>query len=158
MTPEPLADSVAVAWSAVCRAVAVSGRAPLSARHALHAAVLMDQVSDIGCDHRGSMAVAALTTAGDLAAFRAALRVCAPSLGPIMDLTACGPVGPWLEVVATEVAAEEFAGLPVADLMISLYNDGKVARLMLVQRDGVKLPMQPLLQAAMEWWGGVLRL
>lgn len=150
------AGTIAPAWTAALVAVQVSGHAPLSARHALHAAVLIDQLSDIAFPVRGAFPVPALVTAGDLSAFRAGLRDCERSLGDIMDLTACGANAPRLEVRATAVAPEEFSALPVADLMVSLYNDGTVPRLMLVQLDGGKQQMQHLLQAATHWWSMIL--
>ena len=149
-------EAVAQTWAAVVDAVAVSRRAPLSARHALHAAVLIDQLSDKAFARRPALPLPALATAGDFLAFRAGLRASDPSLGPIMDLTACGADGTHLEILPTQVAPDAFSGLPVADLMVSLYNAGEVPRLMLVQRDGGIVPMQHLLQEATRWWGTIL--
>lgn len=148
--------AVAQHWAAVRCALGVSRQAPLSARHALHAAVLIDRLSDITFTRRLELPLPPLATAGDFSIFRAGLRVCEPSLGPIMDLTACSADGPRFEVVATKVASDGYSGLPVADLMVSLYNDGRIPRLMLVQRDGTMLPIQNLMLAATHWWGKIL--
>lgn len=147
---------VAKQWSAVLESFRVSQTAPMSARHALHAAVLIDQLSDLAFARRASLPFQALAAAGDFPAFRAALRLCEPALGPIMDLTRCVAEGPHLCLVATEVAPEGFESLPVADLMVSLYNDGTVPRLMLAEPGGTMLPMQDLLKAAIAWWGSSL--
>lgn len=149
-------DALAHGWLALLQAVGVSQRAPLSARHAVHAAVLIDQVSDAAFVRRAELSVAPLATAGDILTYRAALRACSPALGPLMDLTACGAEGPRLHLVAEKVAPEGFVSLPVADLMVSLYNAGTVPRLMLVQTGGETLPMQDLLHEASTWWRSTL--
>ncbi len=141
-----------LAWAAALAAVRVSRRAPLSARHALHAAVLLDQMTDLAYAGRADLPWPALATAGDFLAFRAGLRGLDPSLGALMDLCAGGADGPRLTVVATVVAPDAFSSLPVGDLMVSLYNNGTVPRLMLVQQGGEMLAMQDLLQSASLWW------
>lgn len=131
--------------------LAASQRAPLSARAALYAAVQIDQMCDAAFAGRGVLQ-SPLATAADILAFRAALREAAPMLGPLMDLAECGPMGPHLQVVAVPVPPDGFGRLPVADLMVSLYNAGTVPRLMLVMADGAQHDMQDLLQRATAWW------
>lgn len=150
--------SFANAWTAALHAVQVSGRAPLSARHALHAALLINQFSDIAFTLRGTLPLLDLATARDLPRFRANLRGHEPSLGLVMALSAAGADGPRLEVRVMDVAPEEFPSLSVADLMVSLYNNGTVPRLMLVQHDECEHQMQHLLQAASRWWSGNLSM
>ena len=149
-------DALRLGWLAVLRAVDVSRRAPLSARQALNAAVQIDQLSDRVFATRAALSVPPLARAADILTFRAALRACDPAFGPIMDLTACCPYGPSLQVTATEVAPEGFDRLGVADLMVSLYNAGTVPRLMMLQPGGTMLPMQNLLQHATARWGAIL--
>jgi hypothetical protein len=148
--------ALAADFLALRQAVGISRRAPLSARHALHAAVLIDQLSDVAYVRRAELSFPTLATAGDILSFRAALRACDPALGPLMDLTSCGADCPRLQVVAEEVALDCFTSLPVEDLMVSLYNAGTVPRLMLVQKDMRMLPMQVLLQDATNWWSSTL--
>ena len=149
-------DAMTAGWIAVMRAVETSRRAPLSARHALHAAVLIDQLSDLAFTGRTDLPLPLLATAGDILSFRAALRSSDPALGRLIDLTACGPDAPRLQVLAEAVAPDGFERLAVADLMVSLYNAGRVPRLMLVQPDETRLPMQDLLQQATSWWRATL--
>ena len=73
-----------------------------------------------------------------------------------MDLATCAPDSPRLMVVPSAVAPDAFASLCVADLMVSLYNNGTVPCLMLVPGHGAMQPMQPLLQAASDWWAVTL--
>jgi hypothetical protein len=149
--------SIELHWKALRDGVQASGLAPLSARQALHAAVLIDRMSEIVFRRRHALARPELAIASDVLAFRAALRICEKSLGEIMDLTDCTAHGPYLDVRSTSVADDEFAALPVADLMVSLYNDGEVPRLMLVHRQGDMMPMQHILQMASDWWATALK-
>lgn len=137
-------------------AVAASRKAPLSARHALHAAVALDQMADLAHAGRAGLRVHPLAEAGDVLAFRALLRAADPALGPLMDLVTCGPHSPRLQVVAAEVAPEGFARLAVEELMVSLYNAGQVPRLMLIEAGGRSWPMQDLLPRAAAWWAAAL--
>ncbi|MCW1931703.1 hypothetical protein [Pararhodobacter zhoushanensis] len=142
--------ALAAGWRAAVQAVADSRAAPLSARHALHAAVALDRLSDLAHARRAALP-SPLARAGDILSFRAALRAADPAFGPLMDLTACSANGPHLALIATQIPPEGFASLPVGDLMVSLYNAGTVPRLYLVT-PAESLPMQPLLQAALDWW------
>lgn len=148
--------ALALAWAAVCEAVRISNRAPLSARHAMQAVAQLDHLSDVAFARRFDLTEPVLATAQDILSFRAALCRCEPALGPLMDLMACGASGPRLQVVAMPVAPDAFAKLAVADLMVSLYNGGTVPRLMLVPGDGQMLPMESLLQSAALWWEATL--
>jgi hypothetical protein len=145
-------DALRLGWSAALQAIEVSHSAPLSARHALHAAVLLDQLSDLAFVRRTALLEPPLATCGDFLSFRTALRDCEPVLGLLMDLTACRMDGPSLLVTAAQVAPDGFANLSVGDLMVSLYNGGTVPRLMLMQSDGKIRPMQDVLQQATKWW------
>ena len=157
--PEPQGqDSLSTACRAVRDAVLVSRHAPLSARYALQAVASIDRLSDVAFVRRPDLSEPLLATAEDILSFRAALRICNPDLRPLMDLMACSATGPRLQVVALQVPPDGFAGLPVADLMVSLYNGGTVPRLMLVQPDGQMVPMQHLLQGALLWWETTLDL
>ena len=135
----------------LAQVLASSQRAPLSARAAMHAAVQIDQMSDVAFARRGLLSVP-LSGAGDILVFRAALRAASADLGLLMDLAECGPDGPRLQVIAVPVPPDGFDTLPVADLMVSLYNAGTVPRLMLVLTDGTQHPMQDLLKRAAQWW------
>ncbi|WP_127105246.1 hypothetical protein [Pararhodobacter zhoushanensis] len=146
--------ALAAGWQAAVQAVTDSRNAPLSARHALHAAVALDRLSDLAHARRSTLPPT-LGRAGDILTFRAALRAADPAFGPLMDLTACSANGPHLALIATEIPPEGFASLPVGDLMVSLYNAGTVPRLFLVTQ-AENLPMQPLLQAALDWWRTVV--
>lgn len=125
--------------SGVQAAVDAARAAPLSARAALYAAVMMDRLAD-------------RDGASDILAARAQVRARCPAMGPLMDLAAAAAGGPYLQVVATPVPEDGFASLPVADLMVSLYNAGTVPRLMLVQAEEPALDMQDVLQEAWAWW------
>ena len=151
-------DAITAGWVAVLRAVEASCRAPLSARHALRAAVVIDQLSDLVFTRRTDLLLPSLATAGDILSFRSALRRTEPALGPLLDLISCGPDAPRLQVLAETVAPDGFERLAVTDLMVSLYNAGRVPRLMLVQPDATRLPMQHLLQQAIAWWRAMLDL
>lgn len=148
--------SLATQWAGVVQAVAESCRAPLSARHTLRAAVQIDHLSDVVFPTRSALAAKHLATAADFPAFRKALRTIIPALGPIMDLTGCSVQSPRLELREVEVARGDFPGLPVADLMVSLYNKGRVPQLLLVQPDGEVVPMQDLLRDAVSGWSRTL--
>ena len=148
--------ALAAGWAQARAAVERSRNAPLSARHALHAAAALDQLSDLAHPFRTALLPAAVARAGDILSYRAALRAADPALGAVMDLTACRAEGPHLRLIAAEVPPEGFAQLPVGDLMVSLYNAGTVPRLFLVSADGQRLPVQPLLADATAWWHAVL--
>lgn len=145
-------DALVVGWSAVVQAVDVSHHAPLSARRALHATVLIDQLSDLVFARRSMLLEPLLATSGDFLTFRAGLRDREPALGLLMDMTACDVHGPSLQLVAAQVPPDDFGNLAVAELMVSLYNVGTVPKLMLVKSDGKMLPMQDLLLQAANWW------
>jgi hypothetical protein len=145
-------DALVAGWSAAVQAVDVSHRAPLSARHALHAAVLIDQLSDLAFARRAELLEPLLATSGDFLAFRTTLRARERALGLLMDMTGCRVEGPHLQLIAAQVAPDDFANLEIADLMVSLYNAGTVPRLMLVHPDGALLPMQDILHRATNWW------
>lgn len=149
-------EALVAGWSAAVQAIEVSRSAPLSARHALHAAVLIDQVSDLAFARRTLLLEPDLACAGDFLSFRAALRSRGAALGILMDVSACRVDGPSLQLVAAQVPPNGFTNLAVADLMVSLYNAGTVPRLMLVHSDGRMLPMQELLLQAAEWWRSAL--
>jgi hypothetical protein len=139
-------------WTAVLQAVDASRKAPLSARHALAAAVQIDQFSDHAFAARAALSEPNIALAADILAFRAALRAQSVAVGCLMDLSAAAAQGPYLEVIASALAPEAYAKLAVADLMVSLYNAGAVPQLMLVQSEGAALPILELLQAAIDWW------
>lgn len=145
-------ETLGAAWQACVQALDESRNAPLSARHAVHAAALIDRLSDLAFVRRAQILSPPLSTAGVILSFRATLRVCEPALGPLMDLLSCRANGPCLQIGLTEVAPEGFAKLPIADLMVSLYNAGTVSRLVLVESSGITLPMQDLLHTALDWW------
>ncbi len=147
---------VAAALTAAQQAVATAAAAPLSARHALHAAVLIDRITDPVFARRSLLALPDLATTRDIPAFRAALGICAPALDPILALAGGTAPHVRLEVLPEKVAPEAFGSLPVADLMVSLYNQGSVPRLMLVAQDRAGVPMQDLLHGAIRWWTGTL--
>lgn len=149
-------DALVSGWLAAEQAIEHSCRAPLSARHALHAAVLIDQMSDLAFARRTLLLDPGLASAGDFLSFRAALRAREPALGILMDMSDCRVDGPSLQLVAAQIPPDGFANLAVADLMVSLYNAGAVPRLMLVHSDGRMLPMQELLLQAAEWWRSTL--
>lgn len=113
-------------------------------------------MSDAGFARRDTLTDRRLATAGDILAFRAGLRQISPALGLIMDLTTCHPDAPRLQIVARPVPPDDFANLPVGDLMVSLYNSGTVPRLMLVQQDGTEHPMAEVSQAGAGWWAATL--
>ncbi|MBI1173272.1 hypothetical protein GC209_17935 [bacterium] len=142
---------------ALDEAVGLSQRAPLSARHALQAVAMIDRLSDQVYARRSGLPVPDLAHAQDILSFRAALRDGDPAVAALMDLMTCGAASPRLQVVAAQLGPDDFARLPVGDLMVSLYNSGTVPRLMLVQPDGTMLAFQDLLRAAAAWWEATLK-
>jgi hypothetical protein len=135
-------------------ALAEAAAAPLSARRARLAAMLLDDFAD-----RAWAAWKAspeqVFGAEDVLKFRAALAgACAP-MARVMALAEAGPGGPRLEVRAVAVPPEQYPALSVQDFMVSLYNGLTVMRVVLTDgRDAAEPAPEalPLLHAAADWW------
>ena len=118
-------------------AIAEAQAAPLSARKAMLAVLLMDAYAD--------RLFAAQTEADDILAFRAGQAAAAPALGLVFD-QAAGRAR--LVTEAVQMPLEEYDRLSVQDFMVSLYNGHTVQRVLVVGADGVKHDVHAVLAEA----------
>ena len=102
-------------------AVAIARAAPLSARKAMLAAMLVDAWPDraFAEGHTG---------AEDVLAYRAALAAKSEALALVFALCTLGENRPLLVTDAVEVPIAEYHLLSVQDYMVSLYNHNSVQR------------------------------
>ena len=107
-------------------AVAAAHAAPLSAKKAMLAALLLDAAAD-----------ALFTASGedDILAFRARLAANSPALALIFALCALRENGPHLVTEAVEIPAADYDALNIPDLMVSLYNHRSVQRVRIAEGD-----------------------
>jgi hypothetical protein len=113
--------------------------APLSAKRARLAALLIDAYVDrlFAARHAGD---------ADVLAFRAELAVGSPALAAAFEL-ANGTAR--LVTEAVEVPLDDYPALPLADFMVSLYNDHTVQRVFIVTPEGQRLPVHDVLGQAL---------
>jgi hypothetical protein len=102
-------------------AVAVARAAPLSARKAMLAAMLIDAWPD-------RVYAAGETGAEDVLAYRAGLAKKSEALALVFALCTLGESRPRLVTEAVEVPIAEYHLLSVQDYMVSLYNANTVQR------------------------------
>jgi len=118
-------------------AIAEAKAAPLSARKAMLAVLLVDAYAD--------RLFAAQTEADDILEFRAGLAAASPALGLVFDLAA-GRAR--LVTEAVTVPVEEYGRLSVQDFMVSLYNGHTVQRVLVVAPDGTRHDVHAVLEEA----------
>ncbi len=129
-----MSETLPVAAETQLAAVLRAARAaPLSARRAMLAALLIDQAVDALFTERHAGAAA------DILAFRTELAERFPPLATLFALTALRPDGPRLGLAEVEVPIAHYSGLSVEDFMVSLYNDRTVQRLLVLAPDGARL-------------------
>jgi len=126
--PLSLADHFALIEAEYAEALAH----PLSARHAMLVAVLLDKYADRLFDARRDTAPEKLFYTEDVLAFRTRLAAAVPALGRIFALCALAPDGPRLVTKTVAVPLPDYPSLPLADFMVSLYNSNTVQRVVLV--------------------------
>ena len=100
-------------------AVAAAAAAPLSAKRAMLAALLIDAAVDARFAASGE---------DDVLEFRARLAAGSEVLGLVFGLCALRPDGPMLVTEAVEVPIADYPALRTEDLMVSLYNGNTVMR------------------------------
>ena len=105
--------------SRAAEAVAAARAAPLSAKKAMLAALLLDAAAD---------ALFAASGEDDVLEFRAGLAARSEALRLVFGLCALRADGPRLVTEAVAVPAGEYDALSVQDLMVSLYNNRTVQR------------------------------
>lgn len=108
------------------QAVAAAAAAPLSAKRAMLAALLLDAAAD---------AKFAASGEDDVLAYRARLAAGSAALGLVFGLCALRPDGPLLVTEAVEVPIAEYPKLRTEDFMVSLYNDRTVMRVRIAVGD-----------------------
>lgn len=123
-------------------AVAAARAAPLSARKAMLAALLLDAYADRLFD-------AGTTGAEDVLAWRAQLAERHEALALVFALAAARPDGPHLVTEAVEVPVTDYPALAVADYMVSLYNQNSVQRVRIALPDGSRRDVHEVLAAAL---------
>lgn len=119
--------------------VAAAQAAPLSARKAMLAALLVDAYAD--------RLFAAQTGADDILEFRAGLAAASPALGLVFDVAA-GRAR--LVTEAVKVPLAEYGTLSVQDFMVSLYNGHTVQRVLVVGTDGARHDVHAVLAEAVK--------
>ena len=107
------------ALTRAAEAVASAAAAPLSAKRAMLAALLVDAAADAAFAQSGE---------DDVLAFRARLAAGSDALALVFGLCALRPDGPLLVTEAVVVPIEEYPALRVEDFMVSLYNGNSVQR------------------------------
>jgi len=107
-------------------ALAAARAAPLSAKKAMLAALLIDAAAD---------ALFAASGEDDILIFRARLAAHSDALALLFALCALGPDGPRLVTEAVEVPIADYPQLPVEDFMVSLYNNHTVMRVRIAAGD-----------------------
>lgn len=125
--------ALAAAQAAVAAAVA----APLSRRKAMLAALLVDAAVE---------ACFLASGADDVLAWRAEIRARVPALAPILDLAAMD--GAALVIEPVELRPDDTA-LDVGDVMVALYNDRTVPRVLIAAPDGGREDVHAALSAAL---------
>ena len=126
--PLSLADHLALLEAEYAEALAH----PLSSRQAMLVAVLLDKYPDRLFDARRNTALDRVLHAEDVLAFRTRLGALLPALGLVFALCALAPGGPRLVTKAVAVPLPDYPALPLADFMVSLYNQNSVQRVLLV--------------------------
>jgi hypothetical protein len=107
-------------------AVAAAAAAPLSAKRAMLAALLIDAVAD---------ALFAASGEDDVLEFRARLAKGSAALALVFGLCALRPDGERLVTEAVEVPIADYPALTTEDFMVSLYNDRTVMRVRIAVED-----------------------
>ena len=115
--------------------------APLSARKAMLAAMLIDAYPD-------RLFAAGNTGAEDILAWRAALAAGSDALALVFALCALRDNGPRLVTEPVEVPIEDYPTLGVEDFMVSLYNDRTVPRVRIATADGRRRDVHEVLAEA----------
>lgn len=123
-------------------ALAAARAAPLSAKKAMLAALLLDAEID------RRFALAGSGGDRDILAFRAEFASRSAALRLIMGLAALRPDGPRLVTEAVRVPIADYPTLGTADFMVSLYNDHTVQRVLIAMPDGSRHDMHTVLEAA----------
>jgi hypothetical protein len=120
-------------------AVAAARAAPLSAKKALLAALLVDAAADalFAQTHGGD---------GDILAFRAGLAARSEPLALVFGIAAQKLM---LVTEAVEVPVAEYPTLGVEDFMVSLYNGRTVQRVRVALPDGGRADVHDVLVAAL---------
>ena len=120
--------------------LAAARAAPLSAKKALLVALLADAYVD--------RLFAAQEAESDILRYRENLAAHSPALALVMALAGRQPGAPALVIEAVPVPLADYAGLAVADFMVSLYNEHSVQRVRLALADGGRLAAHEVLDAA----------
>jgi hypothetical protein len=107
-------------------AVATAAAAPLSAKRAMLAALLVDAAAD---------AMFAQSGEDDVLAFRERLAAGSEALRLVFGLCTLRPDGPRLVTEAVEVPIADYPALRTEDFMVSLYNDRTVMRVRIAEGD-----------------------
>lgn len=123
-------------------AFAEARAAPLSARKAMLAAMLVDA-------HADRLFAEGAAAGEDVLAFRASLATRSPELGIVFALCALREGGPRLVTEAVAVPIEDYPALQEADFMVSLYNAHTVQRVRVVLPDGRRLLVHDVIETAL---------
>ena len=116
-------------------AVAAARAAPLSAKKAMLAAMLVDAYAD-----------RLMPEGGDILAFRAELAAESAALSLIFAL--CSGRATRLVTEGVEVPIADYPKLGVEDFMVSLYNDHTVQRVRIVAADGSRHDVHAVIEEA----------
>ena len=115
--------------------------APLSARKAMLAAMLIDAYPD-------RLFAAGETGAEDILAYRAGLAAGSDALALVFALSALRDGGPRLVTEPVAVPIADYPKLGVEDFMVSLYNGHTVPRVRIALPDGGRRDVHEVLAAA----------
>jgi hypothetical protein len=115
-----------LALARAAEAVAAAAAAPLSAKRAMLAALLIDAAAD---------ALFAASGEDDVLEFRARLAKGSAALALVFGLCALRPDGERLVTEAVEVPIADYPALTTEDFMVSLYNDRTVMRVRIAVED-----------------------
>jgi hypothetical protein len=115
-----------LALTRATEAVAAAAAAPLSAKRAMLAALLIDAAAD---------AMFAASGEDDVLEFRARLAKGSAALALVFGLCALRPDRERLVTEAVEVPIADYPALTIEDFMVSLYNDRTVMRVRIAVED-----------------------
>jgi hypothetical protein len=113
-------------FTIAAEAITAARAAPLSAKRAMLAALLLDAAAD---------ALFAASREDDVLEFRTRLAASSPALALIFALCALREGGPHLVTEAVTVPPAAYDTLDIPDLMVSLYNHRTVQRVLIADGD-----------------------
>lgn len=84
----------------------------------------------------------------DILVYRAALAGRSAELRIVFAICAATPDGPGLVTEAVEIPIADYGALPIADFMVSLYNNHSMQRVLVAWPDGTRRVAHEVLEAA----------